>query len=249
MKVSVAQMDIIQGDKEKNLEKGISFIEEAAANGSGLIVLPELWTTGYVKNLHELSEPCDGETIERLAASAKKYDIAITGTLAERADAYYNTMHYISPNGLHASYRKMHLFSPMHEERLFSPGTEKCVYENIGMLICYDLRFPELSRELVLKCAEILIVAAEWPYPRLDHWRTLLRARAIENLAYVIACNRTGKDKNFEYVGHSALIDPWGRTIIEGGTEESLLTGAIDISKVREARKMIPTLRDVKERY
>jgi predicted amidohydrolase len=186
MKIAIAQMDIVRGEKEKNLERGLSLIEEAAERGSDMVILPELWTTGYVRHLHDLAEPLDGKTIKTLERNAKKHEIKIFGTIIERAERYYNTMHYISPKGLEASYRKMYLFSLMNEERFFSPGSSIGITGEIGMLICYDLRFPALARSLVRDGAEMLIVSAEWPYPRKDHWRTLLKARAIDNLSYVI---------------------------------------------------------------
>ena len=244
MIVSLAQMDIVQGDKEKNLQKGIDFIEEAAKRGSDLIVFPELWTTGYVRNIKELAESFDDETIDVLIKKAKEKNIKIFGTIAEKADDYYNTMHFISPEGLEAFYRKIHLFSVMKEDRFFAPGNKIGIKGNIGMLICYDLRFPELSRKLVMNGAEILIVSAEWPYPRIEHWRTLLRARAIDNQSYVIGCNRVGNDGKLEYFGHSSVIDPWGKTVIEGKTDETLLTCEIDLSLVKEVRENFPILKD-----
>jgi len=248
MIISIAQMDIILGNKEKNLQRGIDFIEEAVKRKSDIIVFPELWTTGYAKNVKELAEPLDGKTIEELTDIAKK-DIKIFGSIVEKAESCYNTMHYISSKGLEASYRKIHLFSLMNEERFFAAGNKIGLKENIGMMICYDLRFPELSRKLTMNGAEILIVCAEWPYPRIEHWRTLLKARAIDNLVYVIGCNRVGNDGKLEYFGHSSVIDPWGIRMIEGGKDEALLTCEIDLSLVREVRKKFPVLKDIKEVY
>jgi len=249
MIISLAQMNIVLGDKEKNLQKGMDLIGEAADRGSDVIVFPELWTTGYVRNIRELTEPFDGETIDILIKKAKEENMKIFGTVAEKADDYYNTMHFISPKGLEAIYRKIHLFSLMNEERFFAPGNKIGLKGNIGMMICYDLRFPELSRKLTLNGAEIFIVSAEWPYPRIEHWRTLLRARAIDNQVYVIGCNRVGKDSKFEYFGHSSVIDPWGRRIIEGEEEESLLTCEINLSSVKAVRKQFPVLKDMKKLY
>ena len=249
MRVSIAQMDIVLGDKEKNIREGVSFVEEAVKRKSDIIVFPELWTTGYAKDIKELAEPLDGKTIKKLTEVAQKNRITIVGTIAEKAEEYYNTMHLVSPHGLEASYRKMHLFSLMNEERLFAAGNKIGLKENIGMMICYDLRFPELSRKLTMNGAEILIICAEWPYPRIEHWRTLLKARAIDNLIYIIGCNRVGKDTKFEYFGHSAVIDPWGKRLIEGEKDEMLLTCEIDLSLVKEVRKKFPVLRDIKEGY
>ncbi len=249
MKISIVQMDIEVGKKEKNFQRGISFIKEAAEKKSDLIVLPELWTTGYVKNLHDLAEPLDGETITTLTDLAEEYSTTILGTIAEKAEECYNTMHVVSSHGLEASYRKMHLFSLMNEEKFFDHGTTIGIHRDVGMLICYDLRFPELARTLARKGAELLIVPAEWPYPRLDHWRTLLKARAIENQAYVIGCNRVGTDKTLEYFGHSVVIDPWGERIIEGNTEEKILICEIDMSLVKKIRDEFPVLKDMKKTY
>lgn len=246
MIISIAQMDIVLGDKERNIRKGVSFIEEAVKRKSDIIVFPELWTTGYAKDVKELAEPLNGKTIKKLTETAKEKNIKIFGSIAEN---HYNTMHYISPKGLEASYRKIHLFSLMNEERFFAAGNKIGLKENIGMMICYDLRFPELSRKLTINGAEILIICAEWPYPRIEHWRTLLKARAIDNLAYVIGCNRVGNDTKFEYFGHSSVIDPWGRRMIEGGKDEALLTCEIDLSLVKEVRKKFPVLKDIKEIY
>jgi len=246
MIISIAQMDIVLGDKGRNIRKGVSFIEEAVKRKSDIIVFPELWTTGYAKDVKELAEPLNGKTIKKLTETAKEKNIKIFGSIAEN---HYNTMHYISPKGLEASYRKIHLFSLMNEERFFAAGNKIGLKENIGMMICYDLRFPELSRKLTINGAEILIICAEWPYPRIEHWRTLLKARAIDNLVYVIGCNRVGNDGKFEYFGHSSVIDPWGRRMIEGGKDEALLTCEIDLSLVKEVRKKFPVLKDIKEIY
>jgi len=246
MIISIAQMDIVLGDKERNIRKGVSFIEEAVKRKSDIIVFPELWTTGYAKDVKELAEPLNGKTIKKLTETAKEKNIKIFGSIAEN---HYNTMHYISPKGLEASYRKIHLFSLMNEERFFAAGNKIGLKGNIGMMICYDLRFPELSRKLTINGAEILIICAEWPYPRIEHWRTLLKARAIDNLVYVIGCNRVGNDTKFEYFGHSSVIDPWGRRMIEGGKDEALLTCEIDLSLVKEVRKKFPVLKDIKEIY
>jgi predicted amidohydrolase len=246
MIISIAQMDIVLGDKGRNIRKGVSFIEEAVKRKSDIIVFPELWTTGYAKDVKELAEPLNGKTIKKLTETAKEKNIKIFGSIAEN---HYNTMHYISPKGLEASYRKIHLFSLMNEERFFAAGNKIGLKENIGMMICYDLRFPELSRKLTINGAEILIICAEWPYPRIEHWRTLLKARAIDNLVYVIGCNRVGNDTKFEYFGHSSVIDPWGRRMIEGGKDEALLTCEIDLSLVKEVRKKFPVLKDIKEIY
>jgi len=246
MIISIAQMDIVLGDKERNIRKGVSFIEEAVKRKSDIIVFPELWTTGYAKDVKELAETLNGKTIKKLTETAKEKNIKIFGSIAEN---HYNTMHYISPKGLEASYRKIHLFSLMNEERFFAAGNKIGLKGNIGMMICYDLRFPELSRKLTINGAEILIICAEWPYPRIEHWRTLLKARAIDNLVYVIGCNRVGNDTKFEYFGHSSVIDPWGRRMIEGGKDEALLTCEIDLSLVKEVRKKFPVLKDIKEIY
>jgi predicted amidohydrolase len=142
----------------------------------------------------------------------------------------------------------MHLFRLMAEEKYLAPGEAATLADTpwgkIGMAICYDLRFPELFRRYALGGAQLILVPAEWPHPRRAHWQTLLRARAIENQCFVAACNRVGTTGNSTFFGASAVIDPWGETLIEGGEAEMILTVTIDLALVDSVRRRIPVFED-----
>jgi predicted amidohydrolase len=136
----------------------------------------------------------------------------------------------------------------MEEDQYLVPGDHLTQAEtrwgSLGLAICYDLRFPEIFRAYAIAGARMVLLPSEWPHPRLEHWRTLIRARAIENQMFVIACNRVGVSKETTFCGHSAIIDPWGETVIEGGESPTLLTAEIDVDRVEEVQKKIPVLRD-----
>lgn len=136
----------------------------------------------------------------------------------------------------------------MDEHQYLSSGDRLALVETawgqVGLSICYDLRFPELFRAYALSGARIVVVPAEWPHPRLAHWQTLLRARAIENQMFIIACNRVGRTGSNTFCGHSAIIDPWGETRIEGGESEDLLVATIDLDQVDAVRRQIPIFAD-----
>ena len=160
-----------------------------------------------------------------------------------------NTCTWHNTTGEHvATYSKLHLFRLMAEEKFLTAGEGPTIVETpwgkMGLAICYDLRFPELFRWYALNGVSAVIIPAEWPHPRLMHWRTLLRARAIENQMFIIACNRVGSKGNDRFFGHSAIVDPWGETIIEGGESEMLLTATVDLASVEAVRKKIPVFAD-----
>jgi predicted amidohydrolase len=136
----------------------------------------------------------------------------------------------------------------MDEEKYLQPGDQPVVHDlpwgRTGVAICYDLRFPELFRGYALAGALMTVIPAEWPSARIEHWRTLLRARAIENQMIVVGCNRTGYDGDEKFGGHSALLDAWGEPVVEGGDQPVLLTGSLDISSVSQVRRKIPIFED-----
>ena len=166
----------------------------------------------------------------------------------------HNTSFLFGPDGsLAASYNKIHLFSLFHEDRAIGAGNELCVVDTpwglTGLSICYDLRFPELFRSYALRGVCLQVCSAAWPHPRQEHWRVLTRARAIENQVFMLAVNRVGSEEiasqgTTSYCGSSAVIDPWGTSVIEAEEHECLLTARIDTALCAEARKHIPVLRD-----
>ncbi|MDF2837557.1 MAG: Nitrilase/cyanide hydratase and apolipoprotein N-acyltransferase, partial [Paenibacillus sp.] len=194
----------------------------------------------------------DGErTVALLSEFGKKHGVYIVGgSIAEkREDGVYNTMLAFDRTGARiGDYSKIHLFRLMAEEKHLQagdkPGRLTIQGAEAGMMICYDIRFPELARKLALDGAKLLFVPAEWPNPRLHHWRTLLTARAIENQMYVIACNRMGQSGETSFFGHSMVIDPWGEIIAEAGEEECILFADIDLALVDEVRTRIPVFED-----
>jgi predicted amidohydrolase len=181
---------------------------------------------------------------------ANSHRIWVAGSmLEERAGKYYNTLAVYAPEGsLAAVYRKTHLFRLMQEEQYLASGPETAMVElpwgNAGLAICYDLRFPELFRGYALAGAQLMLIPAEWPNPRREHWRTLLRARAIENQCFVAACNRVGETNGAHFFGASAVISPWGETLVEAGEVETLITVSIDLAEAAAARKRIPVFED-----
>lgn len=251
MRVALLQMDIALGDPGVNVAAARRWLEEAAAAGAELAVLPELWTTGYA--LDRAAELVDqpAPLVPLFAAWAKELGISlIAGSILERRDdGIYNTLHAYDPEGNHlADYSKIHLFRLMNEEKHLAPGRRPVHFPvagaEVGALICYDLRFPELSRRLCLGGAQILCCPAEWPHPRLAHWRTLAIARAIENQCYVLACNRVGSDGANQFCGHSLVVNPWGEVLAEGGESETILYADLDLNLVDQVRRRIPVFTD-----
>jgi predicted amidohydrolase len=193
-----------------------------------LVVLPETFTTGFSMNVETLADTTDGVTVETIKAWAKKYQTAITGSFLAREEyRYYNRAFFITPEGETVYYDKRHLFRMAGEADHFTPGTKQTIVSyldwNICLQVCYDLRFPVWSRN-VNNAYDLLIYVANWPEVRINAWRSLLPARAIENLAYVCGVNRTGTDgQGFEYKGHSAVYSHKGEKIIDAGTEKEII--------------------------
>ena len=255
LKVAAIQMDIMPGDKEKNLKRAEEKIKEAVEKGANIICLPELFTTGFVlKEIHLLAEEEEGKTTGTLCKIAKEENITIiAGSIAvKRGEDIFNTCYVINNKGkISGSYDKCHLFPLMGEDRYFKEGDRASVVHlplfSIGLMICYDIRFPELARLLALNGANILFIPAEFPNPRCNHWRLLLMARAIENQSYVIGVNRVGKDKMGSYFGHSMVISPWGEIIGEGSEEEEIIYCELNMEKVNKVREKIPSLHNRRE--
>lgn len=253
--VALLQSDVILGEPALNKARLQAAMREAMAaeEKPDVLLLPELWNTGYaLERIRELADPEGRESRVWLSRLAADYAVNIVaGSIAEKgADGKVrNTLLAFDRQGREVgSYSKIHLFGLMQEELHLAPGRKTAVFELDGILsgaaICYDIRFPELVRNLALAGAKVLFVPAEWPHPRLHHWRTLLMARAIENQMYVIACNRVGQGGKDRFFGHSLIIDPWGEIIAEGGETEAVLTGQISLPLVDEVRCRIPVFKD-----
>jgi len=252
LRISLGQMDVLLGDPEANLETVRRMTAEAARRGSDIVVFPELWSTGYdLENAGRYATPTDQGIFAEVAALAAEHGVQVLGSCLSLLGEgeYGNTAVLFGPNGRPlAQYSKTHLFRLMGEEQFLTAGEGQTIVETawggLGVAICYDLRFPELFRAYALAGAKAVFLPSEWPHPRLAHWRILLRARAIENQMYIIACNRVGVSKETHFFGHSCIIDPWGKTVIEGGEEEMLLTADIDTAVVDRVRAKIPIFAD-----
>ncbi|WP_181350232.1 carbon-nitrogen family hydrolase [Thalassobacillus sp. CUG 92003] len=250
--ITIIQSDVAFGDPLQNREAMQHKLLQAKDQNADIIVLPELWTTGYdLSRFDEIAEPIDGPTHQLLGQFAEKYGIMIVGgSVAEKRDGgYYNTMiAYDRAGERQFHYSKVHRFRLMNEEKYLLAGERKASFQLEGTymagLICYDIRFPEWVRTNMLHDEKILFVVAEWPLPRVDHWRSLLISRAIENQCFVVACNRVGSDPNNQFGGHSLIIDPWGNVIAEGDETEQLVSGGVDVSQVEAIRQQIPIFRD-----
>lgn len=255
LRVALIQADIEIGSPQVNRRHMEELLEQAVhANPKpDLLVLPEMWNTGYaLEEIQDLADPGGRESQEWLADFAKRHHVTVVGgSIAEKNGSdVFNSMYIFNQSGDRvAKYSKLHLFRLMDEEKHLEAGDELVSFElrdgfKAGASIFYDIRFPELARNLALDGAKVLIVPAEWPNPRLHHWRTLLMARAIENQMYVIACNRVGTSGNTTFFGHSLIIDPWGEIIAEGGEGEEVVTGEISPGLVDEVRSRIPVFED-----
>lgn len=248
--IALAQIDIALGRPEENLAKVEGMVAAASQSGAQIVLLPELWSTGYdLERMEEHAKATEG-LILRLSQLAKQRSIYIIGSLiTKKGEDYFNTATIFSPKGqVVGEYDKAHLFPPLEEDRYFSPGRSTPLFDlpwgKTALAICYDLRFPELFRKYTLGGARIVFLPGEWPYPRLEHWRVLLQARAIEDQLFIVACNRVGEARGHRFIGRSAICDPRGERVIEGGEEEALLVATIDLDLVEEVRRQLPFLGD-----
>jgi omega-amidase len=252
MKVTTLQMDIYLGEPEKNRRKLISQFKNFDANQTDVVLLPELWTTGYaLSSLEDIAETINDQTVSLLKELATLNNVTIiAGSIAfKKDDGIYNTMLVIDNKGnICCEYSKVHLFKLMDEHRYLSAGENDSFFEVNNTLcsgfICYDIRFPQWMRKHAEQGAEVFFICAEWPSQRKNHWRALLVARAIENQAYIVACNRVGHDENNSFSGGSLVINPQGTVLLEGTNKEEILQATLHLSKVQQAREEISVFAD-----
>ena len=255
MKVVCLQMDMQLGCPDENFAHAGQMICDAMAEKPDVLVLPETWNTGFFpkENLSGLCD-CDGERVkEEIGTLAAKYRVNIVaGSVSNVRDGkVYNTAMVFDRSGnCIASYDKTHLFTPMGEHDYYTAGNHLCRFTldgvKCGIIICYDVRFPELTRSLAVEGLDMLFVVSQWPKVRTFHLCTLTAARAIENQMFVACCNSCGTAGETVYGGNSAIIDPWGRTIASAGDEETILAGDCDLSMLTDIRNTIPVFRDRK---
>lgn len=259
-KVAIVQMDVSIGELETNWAHMDRLLYQLVKPSvmkeknrkPDVIILPEMWNIGYALNEAPQLADVDGHrTISYFSDFCKKHEVnVIAGSIAmKEASGISNCAIVFNRKGeVVLRYRKAHLFQLMDEHLHLASGSEAGLFEldgvKCGLMICYDIRFPEWARKYALHGAEVLFVPAQWPHPRLEHWRTLLQARAIENQISVVACNRSGKSGETEFVGHSVVIDPWGNRIAELNDKEAVLHAEIDLDLIPAVRKKIPIFAD-----
>ena len=248
LNISFFQYDIAWENKDSNLSR----VEQVMASLSGksdLLVLPEMFSTGFSMSSRNLAEPSDGTTISALCRWAGRYDLAVAGSfIAVENGNYYNRAFFLAPQGDSYFYDKRHLFRMGAEPEHFSPGNRQQVFSykgwNLSLLICYDLRFPVWSRNVDNRY-DFLLYCANWPAARTDAWLSLLKARAIENCAYVAGVNRIGTDGNgVEHSGYSAVFDYKGNLLNEFSASEQLVTLSLSQEALVCFREKFPVWKD-----
>lgn len=257
MKIGIGQLEIKRGEPTHNLDLIDGLARRAARLNADLLCLPEMVTTGFDWKRNRELLPDAQQHHNEVAKIAHRYKIAICGSFLECADSGMpcNTLLYFDQTGsLLAKYRKIHLFTLFREDRHVQAGDAIVVanveYTKIGFGICYDLRFPEIFRKNTDLGAQIQILPAAFPHPRLEHWRTLVRARAIENQCFFIAVNQSGKEHHnlgggaADYFGHSMVVDPWGEALLEMDEGEDLQVVKIDLSQIEQVRNSLSALKD-----
>jgi len=254
MKLALVQMDVKIGEPDVNYAKVEQFLKDAMEQQPDVIIFPEMWNTGYaLDRADELADVEGRRTRELFSSFAKANNVMIVGgsVLFKNTDTNENTNTMLVFNRQGEEilrYDKLHLFRLMDEHKYLKAGNSFGVFDyegtGVGTMICYDLRFPFLFRKLVELGAKVLINTAQWPTPRLDHWRTLVISRAIENQSYMVAVNRCGTSGETAFPGHSLVVDPWGEVLLEADGTEQIYTIEIDLDKVAEIRQRIPVFSD-----
>lgn len=253
-KAAVLQFRIDMGAVEANAGRAFALLRQASEGGAALCVLPEMWSTGFAYDRLPSLARTTPEILHDLRAFASENRVVIAGSLPERAgNSVYNTLYVVNATGaVTGQYRKAHLFRPSGEDLHFRKGTKAELALTdlgaIGPLICYDLRFPELSRKYFLEGATLFCVSAQWPSVRKAHWELLNVARAVENQLFVVASNAVGRSGEFHFSGGSLILSPWGERLATGGEDEGVAMALIDPSQVVEARRRIPCAQDRNER-
>jgi omega-amidase len=235
------------------IERKINALQEP----THVVILPEMFSTGFTMKPAALAETMDGETVQWMKRMAIQKKIILTGSIIiQEGGQFFNRLIWMQPDGNYGYYDKRHLFAYAEEDRYFSAGSQRLIASvngwRINLLICYDLRFPVWSRQAANGAEEaeydMLIYVANWPERRSTAWKTLLKARAIENQCYVIGVNRVGKDGNdLNYTGDSMVVDAMGEVLYEKAHEEDVFTITLDKESLQAIRNKIPFLKDADE--
>ena len=256
MHVVACQLDIAWEDKAANFAKVRQFLAAGSIPSGSLIVLSEMFATGFSMNVARVAEPAQGETHAFLADVAQEFNsYVIAGVATKTADGKgRNEAVVFGPGGSEiARYLKQQPFTLGGEREHYEAGANHvlvtCGEFVVSPFVCYDLRFPELFRPAVRAGAQVFVVIANWPRPRDAHWLHLLRARAIENQAYVVGVNRCGNDPRLVYRGQSLIVDPHGNTIAEAGEAEGLISADLELQELLDYRRKFPALADMQPEH
>lgn len=250
MKVAAIQHDIAWADRRANFDALERLVTDAATAGARLVVLSEMFSTGFVVDRDDIGEPVGGPSSQFLERMATTHGIWIAGSCPEVEPddpRPYNSLVVAAPDGHQARYRKIHPFTYGGEDKHFRPGGTHLTLDIEGirtsLFVCYDLRFANEFWPLA-EDTDLYVIPANWPVSRREHWMALLRARAIENQAYVIGCNRVGSGGGLDYSGDSMILDPLGSALATGDASERILFAEVDPSNVAAVRERFPFIRD-----
>ncbi len=250
MRVAGLQLDTVWEDREANYRRVEAFARIAKEKGADLLVLPEMFSTGFSMNLGVTKEAHDGPTTGFIKSLARNFKMAVMGGLVLEGHGGLgrNCARIVDSDGNEVgTYAKCHLFSYADEHLYHEPGAQPMVFALAGVkvapFVCYDLRFPEIFR-LVSPRVHLIVVIASWPAPRQLHWDTLLPARAVENQCFVVGINRVGEGGGLRYTGGSAVYNPLGERIAFGGDQEALVIAEVDPEEVEKVRTEMPFLND-----
>ncbi len=248
LKVSLVQTDLQWQEAEHN-RKLLEPQVRPLKGSTDLIILPEMFTSAFAMT-GALAEEHPGPTLAWMQRMASETGAALTGSVASLENGKrYNRLLFVKPDGSFSIYDKKHLFRMLGEDQRYAAGSKKIIVEWKGWrilpLVCYDLRFPVWSRYTQAEPYDLAIYVANWPAPRNHHWRALLQARAIDNLAYVAGVNRIGRDgNNLDYVGHSAIVDPQGVEVLQAGAVAGVFTAELKLAAVTAWRAKFPAWMD-----
>jgi predicted amidohydrolase len=256
MQVACCQLDIVWENKPANHAKVRILLDRAAPPRGSLVALPEMFATGFSMDVKTITDTSSRETYEFLSRTAANYGVFLAAGIVQNAGESRgrNECVVFSPSGDSvAQYCKIHPFSYAGETNHYVSGEQITFFDwhefTVSPFICYDLRFPEIFRAAVVQGAQLFVVIANWPASRVRHWITLLKARAIENQAYVMGVNRCGNDPKLSYSGHSMIIDPRGEVLADAGEDEGVISAEIDAEALAQYRREFPFLNDIHHEY
>jgi len=256
MEIIACQLDLVWEDKHSNYARVEQMLAEARPAPGSMIVLPEMFATGFSMNAAAIQESPPSATLERMAGWARRWSSHVMGGLVTPAPGGqgFNQSVTVNPEGKEVCrYTKIQPFSLGTEDVHYQAGDVVHLFQaaewTVAPFVCYDLRFPEIFRHATRRGAELFVVIANWPEKRIRHWITLLQARAIENQAYVVGVNRVGEDPTLRYVGGTLILDPSGDILADAGAKEGFIRAQADREALKALREGLPFLKDMRQDF